>query len=396
MPKFPALDTALDATGTDAHLVVADGDDSDQYYLSGFRMMGAHPTVYADGTVRTCVPDLEYSRAVEESDADTIRRYSYFDFGEKLVDQGRARARALATAEFLVEYGLERVSVPPAFPNGTADVLRERGIDVVTDFDEVLLDVRAVKTDAEVDHVRATQRANEAAMSVAEDMLASATVGTGEDADGATLRLDGEVVASERIRRAITAELLDRGCRVDECIVAAGPDAAKAHATGSGPIRPNEPVIVDIAPRHEETRYFADTTRTFVKGEPSDQVREWYDLTREAFDTALEVLEPGVTGEVVNEAVCDVFEDAGYPTLRTDESTENGFTSSTGHGVGLDVHERPVLSWGGGELEPGHVVTVEPGLYEPGVGGVRLEDLLVVTKDGYETLTDYPRDLRVV
>lgn len=390
MPEFPAIDTALDAAGTDAYLVVADGDDSDQYYLSGFRMMAAHPTMYADTTVRTCVPDLEYSRAVEESDADEIRRYSYFDFGEKLVDQGRARARALVTAEFLVEYGIERVSVPPTFPNGTADVLRERGIDVVTDFDEVLLDVRAVKTDAEVDHVRTTQRANEVAMAVAEDLLADATI-TGDE-----LRLDGELVTSERIRRAITVELLDRGCGLDECIVAAGPDAAKAHAVGSGPIRPNEPVIVDIFPRHEETRYFADMTRTFVKGEPSDQVREWYDLTREAFDAALDVLEPGVTGEAVNEAVCDVFEDAGYPTLRTDEATENGFTSSTGHGVGLDVHERPVLSWGGGELEPGHVVTVEPGLYEPGVGGVRLEDLIVVTEDGFDNLTDYPRDLRVV
>jgi Xaa-Pro aminopeptidase len=137
-------------------------------------------------------------------------------------------------------------------------------------------------------------------------------------------------------------------------------------------------------------------TRTFVKGKPDAEIREWYDLTREAYETALRTIEAGVTGEAVDGAVCDVFEREGYPTLRTDESTEDGFFHATGHGVGLAVHESPSLNRFGGELQPGHVVTVEPGLYEQGTGGVRLEDLLVVTETGYENLNDYRRELGVV
>ena len=134
-------------------------------------------------------------------------------------------------------------------------------------------------------------------------------------------------------------------------------------------------------------------TRTFCVGEPSDTVREWYDLTAEAKTAAFEALEPGATGAEVHDAVCDVYEDAGLPTLRSDDRAETGFIHSTGHGVGLDVHELPRLSPNGGELEPGHVVTIEPGLYDPAVGGVRIEDLAVVTEDGYENLTDYEQRL---
>jgi Xaa-Pro aminopeptidase len=136
-------------------------------------------------------------------------------------------------------------------------------------------------------------------------------------------------------------------------------------------------------------------TRTFLKGEPTGTVREWYDLTAEAQDAALAAIEPGVTGAAVHDAACDVYEDAGLRTLRSDERTETGFIHSTGHGVGLDIHELPQVAPGGEELEPGHVITVEPGLYDPEVGGVRIEDLVVVTEDGHENLTDYPRQLVV-
>lgn len=136
-------------------------------------------------------------------------------------------------------------------------------------------------------------------------------------------------------------------------------------------------------------------TRTFVKGEPSERAEEWYDLSNEALDAALDVVEPGATGEEVHDAVCDVYEDAGEPTLRDDPETETGFIHGTGHGVGLAVHELPSLSFEGGELEAGNVITIEPGLYDPEVGGVRVEDFVLVTEDGYENLTDYPKRLRV-
>ncbi|WP_232686061.1 M24 family metallopeptidase [Halobacterium zhouii] len=381
----------LAATDTDGYLVDADGEDSNQYYLSGYHAPDEFVTLYADGDVSLLVSGLEYTRAKTDSDGDDVRKLAEFDYREKRAEMDPRNARKAVTAAFLEEAGIESVTVPDSFPVGTADALRERGIDVVPDDDYVLEDVRAVKSEREIEHVGQTQRATQEAMAVVEDRLERATV----DDDG-LLVIDGEVLTSESVRRRIEMELLERDCRMDDCIVACGPAAARGHDSGSGPLEADTPIVVDVFPHHERTRYFGDMTRTFVKGDPDDWTRERYDLAREAFDAALDTIEAGVTGETVHGAVCDVFEEAGYPTLRTDESTEDGFTHSTGHGVGLDVHESPYLAEQGGELEAGHVITVEPGLYEQGVGGVRVEDLVVVTEDGYENLTDYPRDLRVV
>ena len=388
-PAYPQLTAALDEAETDGYLIDADGEDSNQYYLSGFYASSNFTTLYADGEVWLLVPDLEQTRA-DANGVGSVRRLSEFDYGSTVIERGPAKAGPLATTAFLSEYGIGSVSVPPSFPNGTADILRTQDIQVVTDYDDTVGRIRAIKSDEEIEHVAATQRANENAMGVAEGMLERATVREG------VLHLDGEVLTSERVRRAIEAALLEAGYETNECIVATGAEGAKAHATGTGPIEAGTPILVDIAPRDKESRYFGDMTRTFVKGEPGPTIQEWYDVTREAYDVVLDTIQAGVTGEAVNEAVCDVFEREGYPTLRTDESTDDGFYHPTGHGVGLDLHERPKLSWGGGELRPGHVVTVEPGLYEPGTGGVRLEDLVVVTETGYENLTDYPQKLGVL
>jgi len=389
-PAYPQLTATLDATGTDGYLIDADGEDSNQYYLSGYHATDSFVTLYADGEIRLLVSGLEYTRAITDSDADSVRKFSEFGFAEKAAEHERARVGPLTTAAFLAECGIDSVSVPASFPTGTTDVLRSEGIEVVTDYDDTVGGIRAVKTDAEIEHIAETQRANERAMAVAEETLERATV------EDDVLRLDEEVLTSERVRREIETALLEDDCALSDCIVASGAEGARAHAVGSGPIEAGEPIVVDVFPRHKESRYFGDMTRTFVKGKPDAEIREWYDLTREAYETALRTIEAGVTGEAVDGAVCDVFEREGYPTLRTDESTEDGFFHATGHGVGLAVHESPSLNRFGGELQPGHVVTVEPGLYEQGTGGVRLEDLLVVTETGYENLNDYRRELGVV
>ncbi|MXR19198.1 M24 family metallopeptidase [Halobacterium bonnevillei] len=390
-PAIPRLSSHLDETDVDGYLVDAAGDDSTQYYLSGYHAPDEFVTLYADGAVAVLVSPLEYTRAKTDSDADDVRNYAEFGYREKAARMDPRRAQKLVTVEFLADYGVESVAVPVSFPTGTADLLREHGVAVTADFDYVVADeVRAVKSDRELEHVRQTQQANEVALAEVEGLLERASV-----ADG-VLHLDGDVLTSERVRRRIERTLLEEDCAMDQCIVASGPSAARAHDSGSGPLEADVPIVVDVFPRHKETRYFGDVTRTFVKGEPTDQVEEWYDRTVEAYEAALDAIEAGVSGAAVNDAVCDVFEDAGYPTLRTHDSPEDGFFHSTGHGVGLDVHEAPYLAENAGDLEAGHVVTVEPGLYEQGTGGVRLEDLVVVTEDGYENLTDYPRDLRVV
>ncbi|MGM0591217.1 MAG: M24 family metallopeptidase, partial [Halobacteriota archaeon] len=343
----------------------------------------------ASGGVHLLVSSLEYGRARKESNAESVSRLVDYDFQQLAATEGRARAKTLVVASFLEDHGIERVAVPERFPLGTADSLREEGVEVVAESADVVGELRAVKSAEEIGSIRRAQAANEAAMAAAEDLLRASTV-----VDGVLTR-DGDPLTSEDVAEEIEVTLLRHGCSLDETIVACGERAADPHDRGSGPLAADEAIIVDIFPREKASKYHADMTRTFLKGTPSDELCEWFDLTERALQAALDRIEPGVTGDAVHAAVCDVYEDAGHPTLRSEPHTETGFIHSTGHGVGLDVHELPRLAPDGGELEPGHVVTVEPGLYDPAVGGVRIEDLVVVTEDGYENLTEYPVELVV-
>ncbi|WP_225333815.1 M24 family metallopeptidase [Halomicrobium urmianum] len=389
-PDFSDLDAYLDEQGLDGYLIDADSEDADQYYLSGFDAPDPFVTLY-DGEVHLLFSrSLEYGRATREARAESVERYVDYDYEAKTEEHGRREAVWHVLADFLDAYDVDSVAVPPRFPVATADGVRARGVAVEPDEDSAVTEVRATKTEDEVELIRDAQAANEKAMVAAERALRDADVA----ADG-TLELDGEPLTSERVKEEIEVTLLREGCALDDTIVACGSDAADPHDRGSGPLTAGDPVVVDIFPRDKETKYHGDMTRTFVVGEPSETVREWYDLTAEAHGAALDAVGPGVTGADVHDAVCDVYEAAGLPTLRSDESTETGFIHSTGHGVGLDVHELPRVGPNGGELEPGHVITIEPGLYDPDVGGLRLEDLVVVTEDGYENLTDYPMELVV-
>jgi Xaa-Pro aminopeptidase len=388
-PDLSALDETLAERGVDGYVIDADSEDADQYYLSGFDAPDPFLTLY-DGSVRLLFArSLEFGRAKRESRGETVERFTDYGYDDLLEEYDRSEAANRARANFLDAHGVDSVAVPPRFPLQTADGLREQGIDVVVDDSQTVTGIRATKTDAEIEHVRAAQKANEAAMGAAEDLLARA------ERDGDRLVVDGETLTSEWVKETIEVTLLRHGCALDETIVACGRDAADPHDRGSGPLEPDEPIIVDIFPRDKSTKYHADMTRTFCVGEPDPTVQEWYDLTEQAYRAALEAVEPGVTGKDVHDAACEVYEDAGLPTLRSDPGAETGFIHSTGHGVGLDVHELPRVAPDGEDLEPGHVITIEPGLYDPDVGGVRIEDLVVVTEGGHDNLTDYPVSLVV-
>ncbi|MFQ3284638.1 MAG: Xaa-Pro aminopeptidase [Natronomonas sp.] len=387
-PNLSKLDAFLSEAGVDGYLIEADGETADQRYLSGFTAPDPFVSLYT-GETTILLSALEYGRAKRTARADRVERHSAYDHRANVAEYGSREGKHRTLAAFLEAHGADSVAVPSDFPVGTADGLREHGIAVEADPDGVVGSIRARKAEEEIEHIRTTQRANEAAMARAADLLASATV-----ADGA-LRVNDEPLTAERVKRAIEIELLKHDCALDETIVACGADAADPHNRGSGPLSAGEAIIVDIFPRSKETGYYADMTRTFCVGEPTETIERWYDLTHEAQRAALDAIEAGVSGSDVHDAVCDVYEDAGLPTLRADETAETGFIHTTGHGVGLDIHEHPRLSEEETELEAGNVVTVEPGLYDPEVGGVRIEDLVVVTEDGYENLTDYPTELVV-
>jgi Xaa-Pro aminopeptidase len=287
------------------------------------------------------------------------------------------------------ELGIDQAAVPARFPVGLADHLRAHGVELTVDRD-LFDDRRRAKNATELAGIRRAQRACEAALDAARDLLRRAQ----QNGDG--LEVDGKPLTSERIKRVIEDVFADHEVEGGEMIVSHGPQTAVGHDMGSGQIRVNEPIVFDLFPKDKETGCYADMTRTYVVGEPSDEVREWYRLVKEALDRSTAEVKPGKNGRELFELVCDLFHDAGYKTQLNKEPgevLEDGFFHGLGHGVGLEVHEGPSLGRVGQDLIPGDVITVEPGLYRAGYGGLRLEDLVLVTEDGHEVLTDYPYGL---
>jgi Xaa-Pro aminopeptidase len=288
------------------------------------------------------------------------------------------------------DVGVTSAVVPETFPLWLADKLRADGVELSVDgdfFDER----RRVKTEAELAGMRRAQHAAEAGMDTVRDLLRRASAAEGG------LKLDGEPLTVERVKSAMSQTFAVHGATADEFIVAPGPQGAVGHDMGSGPIRAGVPIVVDIWPRDNESFIYCDMTRTFVVGDIADDVREWHRLCKEALDRAISEIKDGAAGRAIFDGTCEIFEAAGEPTQRTKEPGQalvDGFFHGLGHGVGLEVHEEPGLGLASkAPLQVGDVVTVEPGLYRQGYGGVRLEDLVLVTASGAENLTQYPYDL---
>jgi Xaa-Pro aminopeptidase len=318
---------------------------------------------------------------------------SWDDLGwEELLDQGISREELYLHVAERACRSLEVVSavVPPGFPVELADHLRGAGLELTVDR-EAFTRRRRVKNEAELEGIRRAQRAAEAAMDVARGLLRSA------DASGNVLMLDGEPLTCERVKQEIGEVFTAHDMAADELIVSHGGQSAIGHDMGSGPISAGEPVVIDLWPKDRETGCHADMTRTYCVGEPPEELVEYHRLVKRALDEAIAGVRGGAAGHELYRATCELFQEHGYKTLLTKdlgETLEDGFFHGLGHGVGLEVHEDPGMGLApASPLVAGDVVTVEPGLYRPGFGGCRLEDLVLVTEDGCENLTDYPYDL---
>src|SRR5438067_2922470 len=286
------------------------------------------------------------------------------------------------------ELGVTNAVVPASFPTELSDHLRANGIELSVDRD-LFEDRRRRKNQTEIAGLRRAQRACEAALDVVRGMLRDATV------DG-RLVLDGEPLTSERLSAAIREVFSAHDVVGDELIASHGPQTAIGHELGSGALLPDEPIVFDLFPRDRQTGVYSDMTRAYVVGTPSDEIVEYHRLCKEALDLATAATRPGVNGRALYQLVCDFFAGHGYPTNLTKkpgEVLDSGFFHGLGHGVGLEVHERPWISRAGDDLVAGDVITLEPGLYRAGYGGVRLEDILIVTDNGAEVVTNYPYDL---
>ena len=320
--------------------------------------------------------------------------WSYIGLGLEALRADENLPAAVIGAELVVravqKLGVDEVNVPPTFRVQVADLLRSRGVNVVIDPDAWAARRRR-KTPAELEGSERAQRSAEIAMLTAARMLRDA-----EPTTEGRLRFEGEILTAEWVRESMTAVLVQQGTDSEEIIVQSGDACLKGHDLGAGPILPNQSCIIDVFPRDRRTGAFSDMTRTFVPGRPSDDLVKLHHHCREALSLALDVCRPGT--DDLYPRVADFMNSHGHPSQLhpSDPPLHNqGFFHALGHGVGLEVHERPFLGRRSEALVPGDVIALEPGLYYEGIGGVRLEDTVLITDDGFEFFTDpYPYDLQ--
>lgn len=336
------------------------------------------------------VRSLEVSRAKATGRFDRVATADDFKPTDGLSGD-RDTASAQAAAECLRRAGVSKVASDRTLPLIFVHHLEQAGVEVVYD-DAMGVTARRIKDEQELANLRQAQAVTESAMLMACRLIAHA-----EADDEGVLHVDGDVLTSERVRRAISVHLLERGYSTPmDSIVASVPHVADCHHFGTGPLQSGLPVIIDIFPRNEQTRYWGDCTRTVVHGQASDELRAMHEAVVKAKAAAIASLRAGTTGEAVHEEVVKVIKASGYRMAmisRDSDADDIAMRHGTGHGIGLEVHEPGYLSKGGGELFAGEVYTVEPGLYSVPHGGVRIEDMLAVTEDGCENFNHLPEGL---
>ncbi|MBC24473.1 MAG: hypothetical protein CMJ32_11235 [Phycisphaerae bacterium] len=347
--------------------------------------------ITAPGPARSIliVRGIELARARAHARADEVHAPAEFEPASGLSGD-RETATAQALVECLVREGIASVTADRSLPLVYAEHVRQAGIELQLDPELGLLDRRA-KDQQEIQWLQHAQSVTEGAMEMACGVIARAT----PDSDG-NLVHDGDLLTSERVRMLIDAHLMEREFSNPLSIVAGGRQGFDCHEVGSGPLKVGQPVIVDIFPRDRRTLYNGDCTRTVVNGTPSDQLLRMHAAVLAAFDSALAATRAGTTGEQVHAATVSALESTGHGEHRVsgaDAPDGPWLFHGTGHGVGLDVHEPPLLDWKGPELVPGDCLTIEPGLYSRELGGIRLEDMVIVQDGGCLNLNSLPKGL---
>jgi len=372
---------------TDNLLMIAASEiDANLFYASRFLAPDSFIYLKLHGRSYLLLSDLERDRARLQSCVDEVIGLS--DLREKAKTQGIERPTEIDVLYlFLSEQGVFELRVPGNFPIESADALRAKGI-VLSVREEPFFAERAIKTEVEVRAIRKTQVAIEAAMDEAVRMLRASDIHHGE------LYYEEVPLTSEAVRRVLHRVLMEQNCTAQHTIVAGGMDACDPHQEGSGTLRAHEAIVFDIFPRSLETRYFADMSRTVVRGKAPDPIKRLYETVLEGQVLGISRVCNGASASAIHEEIVALFESRGYTTGQVNGRMQ-GFFHGTGHGVGIDIHEPPRIGKGNGTLKTGEVVTIEPGLYYPGIGGVRIEDMVLVLEQGCQNLTTYPKFLEI-
>ena len=363
-------------------MIAASESDSNLYYAT--RFIAPDPFIFMEvkGERILLMSDLEMDRARSQATVDRVLSYSELERRAKA--QGTAAPGSVDVLHLVLQdRGIKQVLVPGNFPFGHALKLQALGYQLETK-KEPFYERRAIKTAEEIRCIEDAQRATEAAVAASHEALRTA------DIRDNLLWLDGTPLTSERIKKLINVALMERDCVAQHTIVAGGDQACDPHNEGNGPLPAHRSIIFDVFPRSAATRYFADMSRTVVRGAASPELRRLYQTVKDAQEEAISRVRAGADGTKIHQGICDRFDAAGYATGLVNGRMQ-GYFHGTGHGVGLDIHEHPRISRNGSILQEGEVVTVEPGLYYPGLGAVRIEDMVLVTRDGCRNLTNYPK-----
>jgi len=366
-------------------IVAASENDPDMLYATRFFAPDAFIFLEERGKRTLVLSDLEIDRARKTAQADEFVSYSALE-KEVQGNQRKAPPYEKVLAHFLRKRGVRSAVVPASFPLGFAQELEASRIRLRTT-NGLFWPEREAKTEAELKLMRQALQITEAGMARAMEVLGASKPGAAKK-----LMWSGKVLSSEVLRAEIDSAILRAGGLPANTIVAGGDQACDPHERGSGPLKANSLIILDIFPRAAKTGYFGDMTRTVVRGKASEAQRKLWQTVREGQELALRKMKPGVDGLDLHNEVKQFFTDRGFPT-EVRNGKQVGFFHGTGHGLGLEIHEFPRFQKT--VFKPGQVLTVEPGLYYPGLGGVRIEDVVAVTKSGTRMLSRFEKRLEL-
>jgi Xaa-Pro aminopeptidase len=366
-------------------IVAASESDPDMLYATRFFAPDAFIFLEQNGKRTLVLSDLEIDRARRQAEADELLPYSAF---EKEVQGKSAKAPPYekVLAHFLAKRNVRSAIVPANFPLGYARELESKRIRLQP-ADGLFWPAREAKSESELRLMRKALEITEAGMARGIEVLSRSKPGKGQK-----LEWSGTVLTSELLRAEIDTAVLRAGGLPANTIVAGGDQACDPHERGHGPLKANSLIIIDIFPRSAASGYYGDLTRTVLRGRASDEQRRLWETVNEGQALALKKMKHGVDGLKLHKEVKQFFADRGYPTELRD-GRQTGFFHGTGHGLGLEIHEHPRFQKT--VFKAGQVLTVEPGLYYPGLGGVRTEDVVAITKRGIRMLSRFENRLEI-
>ena len=374
--------------GHEANLIVSASEtDANMLYATGFFV--PDPFIFFQHRHKKYVvmSDLEVDRAKGQATVDRVLSLSSYQ--RTLKNKGKPRPTMAEVMELLFhEKGIRSLVVPANFSALLMDQLRAKGFTVRIKHDPFFPE-REIKTAAEVRHITESLRVAKLGLDAGIRALKRAKIGRDR-----YLYLNGSRLTSETLKTIVNTTIMGQGWLPSHTILSSGNQCVDPHHEGSGPIRAHTSIIFDIFPRSQKTGYFGDLSRTVVRGRASEKLKEIYATVQAGQQLGFQMIRHGANGQEVHQKILDLFKARGFATGKI-RGRMQGFFHGTGHGLGLEIHEAPRIAPVEAELQKGHVVTVEPGLYYLGIGGVRLEDVVLVTAHGNRNLTNCPQFLEI-